>query len=482
MIGQRWMHRLAAAATAVIGMTLVPPVADALPPSSVISAYSLAAPRSVTASGIVARAIVPAGAPCPAISVTAGGGSRTSVRMAVRPRPERTDPAFSALTVCSANVPAGSVEASIQGRAIPARMPERIQRLALLGDSGCRIASWQVQNCSDESAWPLARISAAVAADRPDAILFIGDFFYREAPCPPSNQSWCGGSPAPLSSMPFTDSAYGWLADAFVPMASMLAAAPLIVARGNHEACNRGGNGYYLYFDPRPDTWNTCAPAVVDGVLVAAPTVPSATYAVDLTVGPGRTLRLAIADSAGGNDSVIDSYAAIQRPSYQRAAALTPRRPGRESWLLTHRPIYGFVTNEFATPGLAFNPWSSADQSAAAWGLLGTFDLIFSSHLHQAEVVQLPGLPAQLILGNAGTMLDPPTGYPLPTTGAPAGPGLAYPAPSFAWTQARFGYVIATPQSTPGAWRMAMRGPDGRDFARCGLRSGTMYCRTLQAR
>jgi len=445
----------------------------------VISAYSLAAPRSVAASGIVARAIVPAGASCPVILATTAHGGATSVRMAVRPRPERTDPAFSPLTVCSANMPVGAVAATIQGRSIPARMPGRIDRLAMLGDSGCRIASWQVQDCSDEAAWPLAQVSAAVAEDDPDAIIFNGDFFYREAPCPPSYQSWCGGSPPPVTTMPFTDSAYGWLADAFVPMAPMLAAAPLIVVRGNHEACDRGGNGYFLYFDPRPDTWNTCAPATVDGALVAVPTVPSPTYPIDLAVSSGRTLRLAVVDSAGGNDTAIDAFAAVQRPAYVRAAALTPRRAGRESWLLTHRPIYGFVTNEFATPGVPFNPWSSADQSAAAWGLLGTYDLVFSSHLHQAEVVQLPGLPAQLILGNAGTLLDPATGYPLPTTGAPAGPGLAYPAPSFAWTQARFGYVIAFSQSTPGTWRMAMRGPDGRDFARCGLRSGNMYCRNV---
>ncbi|MFM8895459.1 MAG: hypothetical protein ACKOE2_08825, partial [Actinomycetales bacterium] len=63
----------------------------------------------------------------------------------------------------------------------------------------------------------------------------------------------------------------------------------------------------------------------------------------------------------------------------------------------------------------------------------------------------------------------------------PAGLGRTYPAPSFGWVQAKFGYAIATPADEIGTWRLVMRDPDGRDFARCGLRSGTMYCRDLPA-
>jgi hypothetical protein len=468
-----------AALSTVAFVAAAMPSASALPDSSVISAYSLAAPRSVSASGIVTRAIVPVGADCPSISVTGAGGRTWAVRTQVRPRPERTDPAFEPLTVCSANMPIGALTASIQGREIPAHMPQQVDQLAMFGDSGCRITGAQLQDCSDPDAWPLAKISASIAAEAPDAIIFNGDFFYREAPCQQANQPWCGGSPPPVAGMPFTDTAYSWLADVFMPMAPLLASAPLIVTRGNHEACYRGGNGYFLYFDPRPDTWNTCAPILVDGVLTAAPTVPTPTHVIDLNVRPGRTLRLAIVDSAGGNDAVVDAFAEIQRPTYQRAADLTPRKAGRESWLLTHRPIYGFFSSEFAIPGQPLNPWLSADQAAAAYGLLGTYDLVFSSHVHLAEVVQLPGLPPQLILGNGGTLLDPPTGYPLPATGAPAGPGQTYPAPTSAWVEVKFGYVMATPGDKDGVWRMDMRDPDGQDFARCGLRAGQMYCRTL---
>lgn len=442
-----------------------------------ISAYSLAAPLSEAASGLVARAVVAAGAECPGLRVVDARGRARVVPMSVRPTPARTSPAFDAITVCSVAIPSGSTRASIAGVAVPAAMPATVDRLALLGDSGCRIASWQVQDCASPDAWPLARLAQSVADERPDAILVNGDFFYREAACPESSQALCGSSPPPVSGMPFTDSAYGWIADALMPMAPMLAAAPLVVTRGNHEACFRGGNGYFLLMDPRDGTQDTCAPLLTDAGLVAAPTVPSATYAIDLAISDGRTLRLTVVDSAGGSDTQVTSFAEVQRPAYEAAARLSREQPGRESWLYTHRPVYAYVTNEFAQPGRPFSPWSSEDQSAASAGLLGTYDLVFSSHLHLAQAVQLPGLPPQLVLGNAGTLLDPPTGYPLPSGGPVAGGGQAYPAPSWAWVDVRFGYAMATPGAMSGQWRLDMRSPDGATFARCGLNDRVLYCR-----
>ena len=451
--------------------------AAAAPEPSVISAYALAAPRAESPSGLVARAVVPAGSTCPSLRVTDERGRTRTTPMAVRPTPPNTSPAFDAITVCSAAVPATAVRASIAGVRVPARMPERVDRLALLGDSGCRVVSWQVQDCASVEAWPFARVAQAIAAERPDAILFNGDWFYREGACPESAQSLCGSSPPPVGGLPFTDSAYGWIADALLPMAPMMSAAPLVVTRGNHEACNRGGNGYFLLFDPREGTSGTCAPTVVDGALTAAPTVPTPTYAIDLQVRPERTLRLAVVDSAGGSDTAVTPFAAVQRPAYEDAADLTRPRAGRESWLYTHRPSYAYVTDTFAVPGKPFSPWSAYDQTAASNGLLGTYDLVFGSHLHLAQAVQLPGLPPQLVLGNAGTLLDPEVGYPLPATGPVLPDGTALPAPSWAWVAVRFGYAMATPGPDLGQWRLSMRDPRGAEFARCGLADRRLYCR-----
>jgi hypothetical protein len=472
------IRRIALAGVLAALVTAGTPAVAAPSGPQVIAAYALAAPASEAASGLVARAVVPAGASCPDLTVTRTTGSRV-VPMAVRPTPARTSPAFDAITVCSAPLPGGSSTASIAGVTIPSHLPTGIDRLALLGDTGCRISTSQVQDCASPTAWPLAQLSQSVARARPDAILVNGDFFYREAACPAASQSLCGSSPAPVTGLPFTDSAYGWIADVLLPMAPMLAVAPLVVTRGNHEACFRGGNGYFLLMDPREGTQDTCAPVATDAGLVAAATVPSPSYAIDLAIDPDRTLRLAVVDSAGGTDNQVTSFAALQRPAYEAAARLARPTPGRESWLYTHRPLYALVTTQFARPGVPFTPWGSLDQTAASVGLLGTYDLVFGSHLHLAQAVQIPGLPPQLVLGNGGTLLDPAVGYPLPSTGPELAPGQAYPAPSWAWVGVRFGFAIAEPGGDPGQWRLTMSAPDGSPFARCGLAARQLYCRDL---
>ncbi|MDD2858385.1 MAG: metallophosphoesterase [Candidatus Nanopelagicales bacterium] len=476
------VKRLATVAAAVgllLGGGVGAATAGTAPDHGVIAAYALAAPTTEVPSGLVARAVVPAGSSCPALEISARTSSRATHRsfaMTQRLAPATTGAAFASILVCSAPVPVGASTASVGGHVIPAHMPARVQRLAMFGDTGCRIESTQVQDCADSSQWPLARLARSMATQDPDAIVFNGDFFYREAPCPALDDDECGSSPPPVASLPITDSAYGWIADVLLPMAPVLPTAPLIVTRGNHEACYRAGNGYFLMFDPREGTEGTCAPVLGAKGLEAAATLPLPTYAIDLPVTASRTLRLAIVDSAGGSDTEVTSYAAQQRPAYEQASRLAAPAAGRESWLVTHRPLYAYVSSTFAKPGKAFDPWTSRDQAAAAYGLLGNFALVSSSHIHIAQAVQLPGLPGQLVLGNGGTLLDPAVGYALPTTGQVVGTGQAYPVPSSAWVDQRFGYAMAYPNAKAGSWRMAMLDHTGRQYARCGVDDRRIFC------
>jgi len=434
---------------------------------SPIAAYSLAAPTSVTKSGLIARAVVPAGSPCPSLVV-----DDRRIPMEQREAAPNTGAAFSGVMVCERPMPRGARQASVGGLQVPAAMPAQVKRIGIFDDSGCRIlANYATQNCADDRAWPLARLSRRVADSNPDVVLVPGDFFYRETSCPATQQALCAGSPPPVGGMPFTDQAYGWIADALLPMQPVLRAAPLIVARGNHEACYRAGNGYMLFMDPRPNTWDDCAPVQAANGTLVAPEVVTPSYAVDLPVGTGRSLRMVITDTAEGSDTRVTAAAALMQPWFAYAQQLAAPARGRESWLISHRPLFGFISSLVAAPGTS--PWSSADAVAASQGTLGNYRFIVSGHIHLAQGVQVPGQPGQLVLGNGGTELEPPTGYATPSFGPGTPP---YPAPSWSWTLSEFGYAVATPGRRAGRWTLRLRDMDGRQQATCSVAGRQLGC------
>ncbi len=124
--------------------------------------------------------------------------------------------------------------------------------VTVFGDTGCRINSTQVQNCNDATKWPFKQVAADAAAEKPDLMIHVGDYLYREIPCPAGSEALCGSTPS-------GDNWATWNADFFTPAAKLLAAAPWAFARGNHENCARSWRGWFYYFDPRP--WDgVCQP------------------------------------------------------------------------------------------------------------------------------------------------------------------------------------------------------------------------------
>jgi hypothetical protein len=435
-----------------------------------LAVYALMAPREQVPSGLLARAVLPAGVGCPVLETTTGEPGGPWRRWLMRPRQAgaSTLRAFESLLVCEAPLPLGSGAARIAGRPLPAAMPREVRSLAIFGDTGCRLKDSTIQACNDPEAWPLAQVARSLVNEQADVVLYLGDFFYREMACPAANDGQCGGSPAPLGSVPFTDSGWGWVADVLVPMAPLLATRPLMVLRGNHELCSRGGNGYFLLFDPATGRADRCAPEASG----QAPVVYSPTWAVELSIQGGRRLRLVNVDSANGNDSAVEARIAIpQRVLFAEARRLA--QGADEAWLLTHRPVNAVLSSQFLPdpPGAA-SSWSSATQTFASDGLLKPFQLMLSSHEHIAQVVQVPGQPGQIVLGNGGTLLDPP-GYPIPPYGPlangygqPMVPGVRpLPKASFLATWLTFGYALARP--TPAGWSFTMKDQNGVPFAVC---------------
>lgn len=454
---------------------------------SPLAVYTLVAPREQAASGLIARVVLPAGVGCPALETQQGGSADQPWRalpMRERRAAASTQRAFDSLLVCEAAMPEGALAARIAGRRLPAALPAQIEKLAVFGDTGCRILGSDIQSCNEASAWPLAQVVRSLVAEQADVAIYLGDFYYREAACPSANNGQCGGSPAPLGGAPFTDSGWGWVADVLMPMGPLLETTPLVMVRGNHEQCNRGGNGYFLLFDPAFDSAQRCAPSAAG----TAPVVYPPTTAVELPLRDGRRLRLVNVDSANGSDATVDGeIAARQRLLFEEARRQA--RGAQEAWLLTHRPVNAVLPTAYLpTPPGNASPWSSVTQTVAAYGLLDPYPLMLSSHLHSAQVVQVPGQPGQILLGNGGTKLDPPA-YPNPPygplatlTGQPIQPGLR-PLPRATFVQAwlTFGYMLAEPDPAPGRWRFTLKDVHGGTFGRCGLSQRQVSCRDQPA-
>jgi len=458
------------------------PVAGAANP---LTAFTLVVPKATSASGLQARAVLPNGVGCPTLSVTveaAGVRSEKSIRMTARRPAPSTGAAFSALFACQAPMPANAVRASVGATTIPASLPATIRDIALFGDTGCRLKKGDpTQDCSSPARWPIARVAASIARERPDLIVHTGDYFYREMACPADKLALCGGSPAPVPGKSFKDTDHSWLADTFVPFAPLFATAPILAVRGNHEACNRGGNGWYLFLDPWDGTERRCAPGA-DGEV---PEVVSRTWSRSFPIGNGRSLNLAIVDSAYGFDYEISPWAQRLAPYYRAAAVQSARAPGRESWLITHRPVFGISEGIPPGGGDPYLTWIAADQTAAALPYLRPFSMILSSHIHVAQASQIPGQPGQLVVGNGGVLRESFASAPIPPVGPLRNldgssmlPGKRLPAnATSSWTARRFGYVMARPGAGAGQWTFVQRDPRGKTFATCRLANRTISCK-----
>ena len=457
-------------------------------PTSSLAAFTLVAPTFEVPSGLLARAVIASGAGCPVLNGSTEAGTDFTLPMKLRPKPVLAGAAYAAVEVCERGIPADAVTAMVGSRVIPASLPDRIDRIALSGDSGCRILSNDIQDCSRLSTWPLARISRNIAKNEPDVIINLGDYLYRESACPMNDQNLCASSPPPPGNLPVTGSAASWIADALTPMQPVFDAAPILMLRGNHESCARGGIGFFLFFSPQRSTALQCAPSIVNGAVVVPSNDITPTWHVTWQVGTSdadsRSLTLEVVDSAYGGDFAVDDFAATQRTSYVAGANHVAKSRPDEAWLLTHRPIFGMYPAQFFPNGESV--WASADQAAASQGLLGGYGLILSSHIHVAQAVNIPGQPGQLVLGNGATELYPTTGYPTPTYGPLSksdGSALSplatpYPAPTSTWTDVRFGYAIATPGMDAKSWSFEHRDDRGRIFAECAVARRAVNCQS----
>jgi hypothetical protein len=279
-------------------------------------------------------------------------------------------------------------------------------------------------------------VSDAAAALGPDLVVHVGDYYYRESPCPPRHVG-CAGSP-------WGDKWETWKADFFDPAAALLKAAPWVVARGNHEDCHRGRNGYFRLLDPR-QLVPECPPDVTEPYNVA--------------VGG---LNLSVFDSSGAEDRGADVDVDVYR---QRFRSL---RPAAGAWLVTHEPLWSIDTrhDRSGTP-VAVNPTTRLQD--ASGNRLPGISLVLAGHIHAFEALAFAdGRPPQLVLGTGGSALSLPVTVPLE--------GRAMAGTTVAQGRVARDFGFTTLERAAQGWDATFRDPAGRPRFTCRLREAQLDC------
>lgn len=388
----------------------------------------------VSSGGAEVRALDVAGTGCPA--ALADG---KALALAVRAPATKDFPA-----VCAAALPGHISSLSVDGQplGVPADHPDRI---LVLGDTGCRIKGTYLQACNDPKAWPFAGLSRAAAALKPDLVLHLGDYQYRESPCPAGNTG-CAGSP-------WGDNWPAWDADFFTPAAPLLAAAPWIVVRGNHEDCYRAGPGFLRLLGPTAyDPAAPCSPHLKP-------------YAVSLG---GQTV--AVMDSASAPDTSVDpSQVPLYADDFASLPALAANAPGHEIWLASHRPLWAAITFMGAPAG------GNATMIKAA-GDLSAFraiDLMLAGHIHAFEAINyVDKIPPQIVAGHGGDNLDV-TPADLRGTVFQGDSGVRV---KTGFSVGGFGFLMLTREKGNAGWTIQLYDSDGKAIQQCAFEDRSVFC------
>jgi Calcineurin-like phosphoesterase len=418
----------------------------------------------------VARVI--AGTPdCPSMTID-GTPRAMNVRaplQAIPARPGKPSPASTAVTTCEAAIPAGAQEVRVAGRTLPLPVAQP-RKIVVIGDTGCRLKGRESQDCNDEEKFPFARIAAVAAAYGPDLVVHVGDFHYREFPCP-ADKRGCAGSPW----------GYGWdawNADFFKPARPLLHAAPWIMARGNHESCARAGQGYWRYLDPRP----LRAHRDCDDPRDDATGDYSDPYAVPL----GGNAQMIVFDTANTSHlgfAAGDPRRAIYADTLRKVETLA--RGASYNIGVDHHPLFAFGAN--AVPGTGEVRLFGGDAGLLqSFGdvdpmfLPGSVSMLLSGHEHLWEQVSFSsGHPTQFVSGFAGTAEDT---VPLPEhvmPGVSPAPGAVVEQMS-SWID---GFGFMTMERTGAQdWAVRIWDRDGRERNACEVHGRKSRCEVKQVK
>ena len=387
-------------------------------------------------------------------------------------RPTRSAPAdsipsaFPVLT-CEAALPAGALKASVANHRLPVPVASPT-RIVVIGDTGCRVKKSDnaYQACNDKNEYPFARIAASAAAWKPDLVVHVGDYLYRENACP-SDHPGCAG----------TVWGYGWDAwnvDFFQPGQPLLSAAPWVAVRGNHENCNRAGQGWWRFIEPRALVkGRDCDDAKDDDIGDY-----DDPYAVPLGDG-GQIIVVDSSNTANGPLKPDSRAAAAFRSDWAKYQALAAKAPN--SIMADHHPLLALAASDKGG-NLVLNPGNGGLQSV--YGAFSpTFTppnvkMLLSGHVHVWEAISFSSPhPLQFVAGFSGTQEDIVPLPRVPPANASVAPGAVMDTFS-SWVDG-FGFMTMT-RFGPDGWDVEVHDVNGKVVNHCKVTGKKAVCDTPQ--
>jgi hypothetical protein len=345
-----------------------------------------------------------------------------------------------------------------------------VKRIVVIGDTGCRLKKSEdsYQACNDSNQFPFAKVAATAARWKPDLVVHVGDFHYRENPCPSGNPG-CAGSPW----------GYGWdawQAELFEPGASLLKAAPWVMVRGNHESCARAGQGWWRMVDPRPLLpGRNCNDAANDDI---------GDYSDPYAVPLGGDAQLIILDTSNTSAGTIpegDRRQEKYRDMYNKFEILSQQ--ASYNIAAVHHPMLGFFAGQNKQGAVILHPGNQGVQSvfSAINPLIipPRINVLLSGHVHMWQQVSFSSQhPTQFVAGFSGTMEDV---VPLPAQlppGATPAPGAVVEHHS-SWANG-FGFMTME-RKGPKQWEVKVWDFKGRQVNTCTVDGSHSDCELVQA-
>jgi len=462
---------LVLAALPVHGKSLSQPAVD--PAGDPIAVFTVQAEGQQA----VVRALTHA-TTCPTILWNGNFAQRMATRVEAEIIAQRGDaaqsdskPASFGVLTCESNWPLGITSARV-GRFKVAGPKSQLDRIVLIADTGCRMKGSEnaFQYCHDADLWPFAKIAKSAAALHPDLVVHIGDMHYRESPCP-KDVVGCADSPW----------GYGldaWNADFFVPARPLLAVAPWVFVRGNHESCARAGQGWFRFFDAQP--WS---PRRSCNLLANDENADfSEPYAVPLDAHS----QFIVFDSskASGKPYASTDPAFAKYADQLRVVARLSKNKSNNIFL-SHHPLIAVAQdkNDRDAIKLAGNKGlQSVFYSLYPERLLpADVSIAMHGHVHFFESISFAGShPASLVLGNAGSSNEGhvPTSLPAGTELYPGAVVQDYAA------RAEFGFAtLDRVKGQPtGRWLLTEYSELGIPLLRCAITGDKSRCTNIDKR